>query len=317
MNRLTRILMASTIVASTIVAARGAAQAADMPSRAVAPAVPVFTQLPAVDGVNGKIEAYGGWVDSRWPWRRAHAAGGVLPSLSFPLGQQFGMQLDGILASHRGGLAGGGAGHLFWRDPGRALVGVYGSLVRVDAFGDTRARAGLEGALYFDRWTISGIVGAEWSTGSRLRVMGAIPGFYVLDLGWRRAQFFDMIDVSFYPTDDWKVSVGHRYVGGRNALALGTEALLVRAGGLGVAGFVEGRIGERDYKAALAGVRVYFGQKDKSLIQRHRQDDPPNWLKDDLFAPGAGARAGYAAIPVAAPPPSPPTCSCGPCYPVY
>jgi hypothetical protein len=38
--------------------------------------------------------------------------------------------------------------------------------------------------------------------------------------------------------------------------------------------FAEGWIGEHGHNAVLAGLRVYFGQRDKSLIDRHRQDDP-------------------------------------------
>jgi|SRR5262249_41169606 hypothetical protein len=38
--------------------------------------------------------------------------------------------------------------------------------------------------------------------------------------------------------------------------------------------FTEGWIGEHGNNAVPAGLRVYFGQHDKSLIDRHRQDDP-------------------------------------------
>ena len=36
--------------------------------------------------------------------------------------------------------------------------------------------------------------------------------------------------------------------------------------------FVEGRAGEDDFKSIWAGLRVYFGTKDKSSIRRHRED---------------------------------------------
>ena len=38
--------------------------------------------------------------------------------------------------------------------------------------------------------------------------------------------------------------------------------------------FTEGWIGEHGNNAVRAGLRVYFGQHDKSLIDHHRQDDP-------------------------------------------
>ena len=48
--------------------------------------------------------------------------------------------------------------------------------------------------------------------------------------------------------------------------------------------FVEGRIGEGDFHGVWGGLRVYFGQKDKPLIDRHRQDDPTVWGVDSLFS---------------------------------
>jgi hypothetical protein len=45
--------------------------------------------------------------------------------------------------------------------------------------------------------------------------------------------------------------------------------------------FAEALFAEGGSNAMLAGLRVYFGQHDKTLIDRHRQDDPSN-----LFATG-------------------------------
>ena len=39
-------------------------------------------------------------------------------------------------------------------------------------------------------------------------------------------RFFDRVTLSYYITDNWKASIGHRYYGGKNALALGTEYAL-------------------------------------------------------------------------------------------
>ena len=38
--------------------------------------------------------------------------------------------------------------------------------------------------------------------------------------------------------------------------------------------FTEGWIGEAGNNGALVGLRMYFGQRDKTLIRRHREDDP-------------------------------------------
>ena len=75
----------------------------------------------------------------------------------------------------------------------------------------------------------------------------------------------------------------HRYTGEKNALALGVEYQLnQQIFSSGVALYAEGRIGEDDYKGAWAGVRMYLGD-NKSLIRRHREDDPTDWSEDNLF----------------------------------
>jgi hypothetical protein len=37
---------------------------------------------------------------------------------------------------------------------------------------------------------------------------------------------------------------------------------------------VDGQLGEDGYTSAMAGLSLYFGGEDKSLIRRHREDDP-------------------------------------------
>jgi hypothetical protein len=37
---------------------------------------------------------------------------------------------------------------------------------------------------------------------------------------------------------------------------------------------VDGRIGEDGFSSVMAGISLYFGGEDKSLIRRHREDDP-------------------------------------------
>ena len=67
---------------------------------------------------------------------------------------------------------------------------------------------------------------------------------------------------------------------GGSGNALGTiqaewQPLLSMAPGLTL--FASGGIGDEDYSQALFGLRYYFGSA-KSLIERHRQDDPDNGL---------------------------------------
>ncbi|GLK67893.1 hypothetical protein [Hansschlegelia plantiphila] len=253
---------------------------------------------PAVDAVNGKLEGFGGWADGRFG-RKGDFSGGGLGSVTFPLGPTLGAQFDGLAAIQDGDFVGGGAAHLFTRDPDRYLLGVYGSAVGFEnRAGAWNGKIGVEGEAYFDRLTISGVAGYE-------HVWGGSNSFERIRRG---GSFFDYVDVSYYLTDDWKVSVGHRYTGRRNAAAFGTEFRLPFQG-LDVSAFAEGRVGEHDYKAVWAGLKFYFGSTPKSLIARHRESDPSNWLKDDLFSVSSRRKAGGTV-----PPPPPPPCGCGgPC----
>src|SRR5690606_10900285 len=92
------------------------------------------------------------------------------------------------------------------------------------------------------------------------------------------------IDLSYYVMDNWKISVGHRYLGRRHALALGTEYMLPAGGDLALSAFAEARFGQRRAHVFWAGLRLYFGGGDKPLIRRDREDLAPNRLVDDVLA---------------------------------
>ncbi len=282
-----------------LVLASRPAVAADALPRKTDPTMPLFSQLPAVDGFNGKISGYGGWIDGigrdvfvapngaafALPSpNRSQALFGATASLSLPVGQRFGLQIDGLASSARGAFVGGGAAHFFTRDPAVGLLGLYGSATRNNAFaGFNRYKLGIEAEAYFGRFTISGTAGWE-QTQFGTRFVGTVPGFEIFDVGGRTNRFYDMVDLSYYPTDNWKVSVGHRFTGGNHMAAVGTEYLFGLGGGTAASAFIEGRIGDRNNRAVFGGVSLYFGQKDKTLIRRHREDDPPNRLVDEMFS---------------------------------
>ncbi len=252
---------------------------------------PVFTQLPAVDGINGKVEGFGGGAALRGqspglfggvgtPWR---GGAGAAASISAPLTPSLGVQIDGIAATTFGRPYLGAAGHVFARDPARGLFGAYGSVAHFGVGNTTQGRIGVEAEGYLGVFTISGLLGAE--TGRRspgAPIFGATPfGFVFLPGGRRQAtHFFDKIDLSVYAMDNLKLSVGHRYTNRLHAAAFGAEYLLPVGGATGVSLFAEGRVGERRYAAVLGGLRVYFGNSAKTLIRRHREDDPVNHLAD-------------------------------------
>lgn len=328
-------------------------EAADALPRKTTPDLPIMAQLAAVDGLNAKLSGFGGWIDNDrgnpfavpgFAIQRSNSSQAIfggMGSVSIPLGQRFGLQIDGLASSARGAFAGGGAAHLFTRDPAVGLLGLYGSGFRNNAFnGFNRTKAGVEGELYFGRITLSGVAGWEQTRSSGTRFLGVFGGQNLFSVGATTNRFFNSADVSFYPVDNWRVSVGHRFVGGRHQAAIGTEYLFPLGGGTAAAAFVEGRIGGRDNSAIFGGLTVYFGQKDKTLIRRHREDDPPNRLLDDLYAGGSGvgansnrgrrilgtpaanlappAPAAVISPPPPPPPPPPPLfCPCGPCGPCF
>lgn len=239
----------------------GAARSADLPVKA--PAQSECVQ--AVDGINGKLAGLGGSFADRGIY-------GALGSLSAPLGCEFGVQFDATGASFDGRFLGAGAGHLFWRDPAKALLGIYGSYTYWDQVGGVRiAHVGPEGELYLGRWTLQGVAGVEFGNSASATVGSFIQTYDI------RTRFFDQVNLAYYLQDNFKLFAGHRYLGGKHALALGGEYGIPVGHGIMAALFAEGRIGEDDFHGVWGGVRFYFGQKDKTLIRRHREDDPNEW----------------------------------------
>jgi hypothetical protein len=259
--------IAGTILGAIVV--QSSAFAADLITKA-----PILeTPLPAVDGINGKADAFGGALAH-------HGFYGGAGSLSVPLTQQFGFQADGLVSSYRGDLLAGVGGHAFWRDPSKGLLGVYGDYLHWDRVGSEVGHFGVEGALYWGRFTWEGAVGVESGNNRTAVINGLVE---TVNLSTRA---FDKIDLAYYLTDDVKFSIGHRYYGGKNLLALGSEWQFANFGKTSSALFIEGRVGTERLDSVLAGVRFYFGQKPKSLIRRHREDDPPAGLSDGASAFG-------------------------------
>ncbi len=219
--------------------------------------------IPAVSGLNGKIALSGGTFDD-------DEIGTLTGAVTVPLGMRFGLQGDGMVGVRDGEFVGGGAAHLFWRDPTVGLLGLYGSYTRREDFDGSVSRVGVEAEYYWNNWTAKTLVGAEF-----------------IDAGSQFAEpdddFFAFTDIAYYLNEDFEISVGHRYTADRNALALGVEYQLDQdVFSSGVSLFAEGRIGEDDYQAVWGGVRVYFGD-EKSLMRRHREDDPDGYGDEDLF----------------------------------
>lgn len=227
---------------------------------------------PAVSGVNGKIEVSGGGVSS--PASGAYRIGG---SIAAPLGDSFGIQGDLSLQNY-GALAGAGALHLFTRDPDLYLAGVAAGVVRSNTA--TLSAVGVEGELYLGQVSIeawAGVANLDYDALSAVDKSG----------------FFALADIGWYATDDLRLSIGASSVLGYEALNIGAE-YQVTSFSTPFSLTADARFGEDGNVTAMAGLKFYFGEQ-KSLIDRHRQDDPRD-RGLDLFA-AAGSQVTETGVP--------------------
>ena len=247
---------------------------------------------PAVDGMNGKFTVYAGAgqgnsvniagiaglspAQSSTVWK---GAGGAMGTISVPLAHSFGAQVDlgsGAFGNRPLGYA---TGHLFWRDPDKGLIGAYGSgLLYGNNVGRGVWTAAGEFESYLGKFTGRAVLGVQ---GASSYTAGLNP-FEVYSYGGRSAfttpdYFTDIVSATFYPIDDLALSVGHIYSFGRNAVTGEVEYLLpqFRGGNIALSAFVSAAYGWNNSSNIMAGIRIYFGNHDKTLIRRQREDDPP------------------------------------------
>jgi len=245
-------------------------------SPALADDLPSTSGLPAVSGLNGKAAILGGSFDGD---------GGALAdlSVSLPLGHSFGFQADGLFGYISGDQEGvaAGAGHLFWRDPGIGLLGGYGAIMSI---GDEEFyRYAGEAQLYLGQLALEGFLGQDEAD---------------LDDG-----IFWQGIAAYYLSEDLRLSGGVSYSNWRDdelsgpgtVGVLGFEYQASRNEQYGLSLFGEGRSDGDDFNAIWGGVRLYFGD-NKSLIRRHREDDPSG-----LVAGGAGSVDVDMPVPTPAP----------------
>ena len=206
----------------------------------------------AVSGPNGKLEGAGGSYhgeDGTDDGSRYHGA----VSLSMPLGCDFGLQVDG-LAGHLGDESTWSiGGHLFTRDPSTHLFGIYGEYTEIG--NNTISRLAAEGELYLDQITLSGIAGVE-------------------DSDLTNNDFFGAAQLGFYATDNFQLNLGVANFLDVTAVTFGAEW---QPDGSNMSLFAQGAAGDNDHSTVYGGIRIYFGGEQKSLIRRHREDDPLMW----------------------------------------
>lgn len=246
-NKTERVFVTGALIVMTFVSA--------LASEPTAYSKPVSQPKPAVDGINTKLSFEGG------PTFGGGEIYGISGSVAVPLGRQFGLQLDGVAGTVDANTINGvqvfaGAAHLFWRDPSLGLIGVYGSTVHADIFGGLNVhRGGLEGAVYSGRLTIEGIVGISHAE-------------------FGNTEFFADAELGYYPDNNVRLSAGYGAVADDHVFKLGGEWAFAGQAGTASSAFVDSYINADGDGLAVAGLRFYFGQSDKSLIRRHREDDP-------------------------------------------
>ena len=219
-------------------------------SLAMAADIDTATSLPAVSGINGKAEIGGGFADFDGISSDEIFKGGV--ALSFPVGDMFGIQADLSALDAFGETAVGGALHAFTRDPNSYLLGAYGGYVDVGSANVWYV--GPEAELYLDNISIE-----------------AIGGY--MDISSVGSEFYAAGDVALYATDNLRFAVGASTVAGFESAHAGMEWFMGDTG-LPASITLDGRLGEDGFTSVTAGLSLYFGGEDKSLIRRHREDDP-------------------------------------------
>jgi len=272
MNRLVSRYFISSVLVAVLwpVAARAADLTIPIP---VAEQQPQLS-LPAVSGINGKLEVDAGYLsvpDSSTNDAVSSGAFGASGSLSVPIGISLGFQGDLMVRNTGGvGVTWGGAAHLFTRDPNNYLIGVTAAAFRTPT--STVTGIGPEGELYLGDFSIeawAGVDNVNYDDSSLSDVTGG----------------FGFIDGVYYLTPDARVSLGASSVLGNNALHLGGEYQF-HDFGYPLSATADARIGSEGSIFTI-GLKGYFGGDDnKSLKDRQRQDDPRNRVLDLFTAAG-------------------------------
>nr|VFJ64958.1 MAG: hypothetical protein BECKDK2373B_GA0170837_11432 [Candidatus Kentron sp. DK] len=212
--------------------------------------------LPAVSGPNAKLAISGGGSD-----RGGQVMGDG--SFTFPIGERYGAQIDGVIGESGGDTLKGIGAQGFWRKPEQGLIGVFGSHTALEDL--ELNRFGASGELYKGQFTFLGNAGYQ--------------------LGDAQDDVFAGIGVRWYSTDNFFIGAGGSIAGDLSSGWVAAEYMPGIAALPGLSLFADVGAGEEDYSEAMAGIRYYFGAKgsNKSLIRRHREDDP-----DSLFGASLG-----------------------------
>ncbi len=213
---------------------------------------------PAVSAPNLKVSGYGGWQDGQ-------GRGNVAASASAPLGDHFGVQLDGLYGYGNDNSNGGVGGHAFYRDPSTFLLGATAMWANQD--GVNFERYGAEAEVYLGDFTIAPAGGFQAGQ-ARL----GDSAYYT-------------IDASYYLTDNLKFTAGST---GYDSTYIGYGAAEWQPNGdTPLSVFATAGGGDEGNGFVLAGVSYTFGAPATSIKKRDRTGDPSNIVKNALDYTGS------------------------------
>ncbi|RJF87720.1 hypothetical protein D3874_12375 [Oleomonas cavernae] len=297
-----RAILSSTALVSTMAMATFAASQDTTQPDATQEAVAVSGEQfgysgKAVAETNGQLSIFGGQDENGGLY-------GGAPSLTIPLGDSLGLQIDGIagFVADEVGFA-GGAAQLFYRDPQKGLIGVAGGGYYIE--GDSQYAVSAIGEYYLETVTLEATVG--YLTGD------------IID-----GEVYGRVGLSIYTNPNLRIGAGLTYY---ETAELGgdvtVEALLTDVPGLAL--FATGAF---DDAGALGygGVRFYFNSgtnlmdtdrakqaAEPTLIGMHRNLGRQNFFLSDPTGFGlrqisraGGAKTGGDPFGDITPPPPPP-----------
>lgn len=207
---------------------------------------------PAVAPTNLKVTAEA----ATWNDESGWFFGGALTA---PVGERWGIQVEGGVASNDFDTVTGVGGHIFTRDPSSYLLGVFAAYASEDTFDLDATRIGAEAEIYLNQISILAKAGYQFSDTTSLE-----GGFGDIELRW-------------YVSDDFALSGGGAFDENSTIGRLGAEWRPGFAALPGLAFRASGAWGENDYEAFSGGLTYYFGA-DASLKDRHRKQDPDSAL---------------------------------------
>ncbi|WP_317932037.1 hypothetical protein [Halioxenophilus sp. WMMB6] len=204
---------------------------------------------PAVDAINAKASLIVG----------SDEVSLVDVNLTLPVTHAIGAQVDIASGNHELGNVSAVSGHLFWRDPSSALLGVIASWHSFELI-DNR-RIALQGEKFLNDITLRAIAGYESSKAEEAGHSDTIEDAY----GKFKATWYPQNNLALYT----KLNQHHERTGG----GIGAEWQAGYSANIGYSLFAELDHTEGEGNRGLVGIRFYF-DGGKSLIQRHRSADP-------------------------------------------